>query len=102
MIVNDIKPGQFFCFNGDTAYPHIRTETGFADLLSEEHYTGELNRKATVIERWVVERVMIPYEIAPQELSDICGRLLEENKTPVPVYTKPLQIPLFGGELLPV
>lgn len=94
MKIKDIKTGAYFCFNGDIEYPHLKTETGYADLMNEEHFTSGLNAEVTTMERWVVDRVMIPYEMPPQEITDICNRLLSEYAKKI-IFIRPQQMTLF-------
>lgn len=76
MLIHDLKPGDLFVYDSDVSDPFIRTTDGYRDLLGEGFYNEGLNRQVQKIEKWVLNKEFIKYEMGPQEIDALIERLL--------------------------
>lgn len=81
MLIKELKEGDIFIIGGDFSTPFLRVKSGACNLVSEDFFPITEFFKVEKIERWVVYREFIKYEIGQDEVNKIIDNLIVEYRT---------------------
>lgn len=79
MILKDLIPGNAFLILGDYDNCYLRVNGGYVNLITEEFANNEMGMSVARVDRWVIYKAMIKYEIGQLEVEQIIDRLMAEH-----------------------
>jgi hypothetical protein len=89
MKVSDLPTGQCFVFKDDVENPYLRVDTGYVNFETEFFESVLGTEEAIKIDKWVVYKAMITFEVPQYEVDILIAKYIEQYKTPaIPVDPK--------------